>query len=257
MKGLIKFELINVFKGISFYVCLASIILMSVISVGVKALSDMILFGADMTKLEQYGYSGQMFLLISPSQSDFPLLIGILATILICSGYSQKTYRNQWGRGFSRGQVYFAKCFAVVMASIVYVLASMIMGFVTGTIFWGVGNGWNGNFFLAALIEIIICISIGIMYASFAFIFKKMALAIVFAVMSPSLLTIGSTALDFILEYKGASLRVSQYVLSNTLYVVADGYTNMKVLTDGLLCGLLYIVTFAVAGYFAMRKDEI
>lgn len=257
MLKLIKFELTNIFKGISFYICGASILVMAISSIGVRALADMLMTGLSIPDLNGIGYSGQMFLLQSPSQSDFPLLIGILATICVCSGYSEKTYRNLWSRGFSRVQVFAGKAISISVAAIVYCIISMISGFIVGSIVWGVGANWNLEVMLAIIIEILTCIAIGLLYVATSFIFKKMGICIVIAVMTPSLLTIGSTAMDYILEFKEISFRVSPYIINNVLFEVSVTPNDKMVLASGFLCFAAYFVTAIVVGIMGMRKDEI
>lgn len=258
MKGLIKYELISIFKGISFYICLLSIIVLSISGVGTLAVTDVLFSGADIKTLAVLGYSGKRFLLLSPSQSDFALLIGVLATINVCLGYSSKTYRNFWSRGFSRLDTFIGKAVAISVASVIFCIASMITGFITGLIFWGAGDFSDiKSIVLSIILEILICIAIGLLYLATAFIFKNMGISIVIAVASPSLMTIGSTVIDYILEYKNLGIRFSQFILSNELYDVAEYGNNEKVLATAFLCFAAYFITALVAGYLGMRKDEI
>lgn len=257
MSRIIRFELINLFKGISFYICGVCAIIMAVSSIGIRAIADCFMYGIGVKDLVNINYSGRMFLLFSPSQSDIPLLLGIVVAISVCSGYSGKTYRNIWSRGITRTETFAAKSVQAAVAGICFGLSTMIVGFLAGTAMWGIGKGWDYHIFLSAILELLLCACLGIVYCALSFVVKNMGVAVVIAVASPSLMTIGSAVLDYILEYKNIDLRVSNLVISNTMYNLSEAPYDEKMLATAFLCFAGYIITFLLFGWYGMRKDEI
>lgn len=259
MKGLIKFELINIFKSVSFIVCGIILAVLSCTSVLMTYLELQLLEAIDLSK-EFLGFTcdGEHFMIFGPVNANFTLLIGIVVCIAVCTGYSQKTYRNILARGFSRGQLFAAKMIATSLVAAVYAFASMVISFLMATIMWGAGDEWEPMSIIVVLLELLMCVALSVAFTGMAFICKNMGLSIVIAVMCPSLLSLGSSILDLILEMKDIDVKTSQFVLTNMMQLMAatKPYDSEMVIKAGI-CMLAYVITGIVAGYFGMKKDEI
>lgn len=257
MKGLIKFELINIFKSVSFLVCGILMAVLSFVSVMVVNFQNKI-FGEDnLAYILGYECDGEHFLVTAAQNSNFVLLTGIVVCIAVCSGYSQKTYRNIWARGFSRGQVFMAKMISTSAASAVFALISMLVSFITATVLFGVGDDWQAASFLVIELEFLMCIGVAISFTALAFICKNMGLSIVLAVILPSLLSLGAGLIDIILMFKEIDLKVSKFVLTNAMQYMANKPYDGKVILESTICLVAYIVLSFGLGYIAMKNDEI
>ena len=257
MNRLIRFEMNATFKRLSFYVCALCIILMSVLGVYMEAVPELLFGNLKMSMLNQIGFCGARSGITAISFSDFPVLIGIYASLSICTDYSQKTMKNVWSRGFSRTQVFFAKAFSVVVVSLIYGLLSIISAFITGTLLWGVGSVNPEFYIISVLVQLTACIGIGLAFNMTSFAFKKMGLAIVTAVIGPSLLSLGSSILDAYMQYKEIAFEVSPYVLSNVMYNFSNNYTDSLFIAKTFLTAVGYIVFSLYLGWMSMRKDQL
>lgn len=256
MNRLVKFELIKLFHSVSFYICGVMAIFMGLMSVGAMLLYDTFMYG-NVVSLTRLGYSGLRIMFTMISVSDFPLLIGIIISIGICIEYSGKTFKNVWARGFSRTSVFAAKAIAYSIAALCYGAVLMLIGFIFGTIFWGVGQGQFLTTLLTILVELLACIAYALLFVMVAFAVKKTALAVVIAVACPSLISLGATIIDYILEAKKINFSVGTYLLTTNLSYLSVPNPEARYLAMTFLVSIGYIATALVFGVLSMRKDEI
>ena len=255
MSNLLHFEFIKLFKSVSFYICGACMILIGMFSFGALALADSFMFAGGLS-LADIGYSGISFMNKIMSVSDFPVLIGILVSIGICSEYHSKTFKNIWSRGFSRAQVFIAKSIVYSVAAIMYAAVLMILGLLIGTVLWGIGP-INTNVILSLLIQLVMSVAYAMIFVMVAFVFKNTAISVVIAVSCPSMITLGGTILDYILEWRQINIKVSDYLLSANLSFLAIGDASSFVMARAFLIAVAYIITGLTFGLYSMRKDEI
>lgn len=251
---LVRFELKKSFSSISFYICGICMICISISSQVLIGALDKFFNGV--SNLAQYGYSGCSILLKAISSADYPILIGIFVTIGICREYSQKTFKNVWSRGFSRSEVYFSKVIAYMVVAVIYSLVLMIVDFVLGSIIFGVGTFYTKDI-LNILVQILDSIAYTLIFVCVSFVFKKTAIAIVIAVAVPSLLSLGTIAIDYALMMANVNFRVSDFLISNALAQLIDQNVENEYLAKGFLIAAAYIIISIVIGIWRVRKDEI
>ena len=258
MSKLLHFEMIKVFKRTTFYVCGAFIVILSILGVFIDYLPMYIFSNLDdISELVEYGYCGQKYLLSTVTYANFPVLVGIFVTVNVCKEYSEKTMKNIWSRGYTRTQVYFSKAIVSIMVAAIYFMVSSITGFIIGSLIFGIGNNSMAQIIFSMFAEMIVCIGIGTIVTAVVFAIKKTALSAVAVVAGPSLITIGATILDVILEYKNIDISITEYVPSNALVDVCNSPSETALVAKCLIIGLFYIAISVYLGWMAMRKDQM
>lgn len=254
---LIKFELSKLFHSVSFYVCGACLLVLSVLGELMLMFAETLFGNLTFKDLADYGlYSGTICLVKASSMGNLPMLLGIFISISICSEYSGKTFKNVWSRGFSRMQTFIAKTVVACVAALIYVVSMMFVCFLFASILCGVGKELTRNEIGSINVQICIVLAIACFFVMIAFVFKRRSIAVVIAVMAPSLLTIGSTAIDYMLQLKNIDYQVSELIITNQLTLVSMSFDNV-VLAKGFLVAVGYIVSSVVLGYMGMKNDEI
>ena len=253
-RRLLKFERIKLFSSVSFYVVGGCMLSIGASSLVLLCMMDSFLYGNG-HGVDSLGYTGIQLSHMVLTTCDFPLLMGILVAIGICTEYSGKTFKNIWSRGFTRAETFFAKILTYALAAIIYSIILVVITFLVGTAVFGPGEV-NIYSFLVILVEIVGCIAFSAVFSAVAFLFKKTAVAVVIAVAVPSLINTGVTLLDIYFEYKKIDIHLSDYVLSGQLAKLYSMPTA-KNLAISFILSFAYIVTAIVVGYFSMKKDEI
>lgn len=266
MGRLIRFELIKMFRQVSFYVCGGCIIAFSILSVSFEIWSQNVL-GVLMDAIGQKP-TALRFALSAVESSKFTIIIAIVVCIGICVDYSRKTFKNVWARGFTRSQVFVAKMISAISASVVYTLVAIISSVLSAGIAFGMGKDWDGQVVLALLLQIYICIAYTLVFVSVAFFVKNLAGALVICIVGDGLVSLGATLAQLIIDiknfanhplsYDGASFNIKRFILSENLSnMSAISTISTENFCTAFLVSTVYIVTFVFLAWLKLRKDEL
>lgn len=256
MGRLIKFELIKMFKQISFYICGGCILLFSVLSVCIGIFTKNV-FG-DLVSLFGEMPSGYKYTVSAINSCNYTVILAIVICIGICVDYSRKTFKNIWARGFTRTQVFIAKEVSAVVAALIYGISSMLVSFALSSIVFGVGNNWDGITFVALLMQLVICVAFASVFVSIAFFVKNLAAALVISILGVSLVSLGATIIELIGSFYEVDIQVKQFLLTENLTRLSSYYTiTVDNICMSFLCSVGFIATFMVCAWLKLRKDEL
>ena len=118
MNRLIKFQVINMFKQKSFYVCLCLLILMGPILTFIGAFNT--------PNYETIKVMPQMVSLLS---GEISLLSTIFIALFCCLDFNEGTTKNIIGRGYSRTQVLLSKYIVSLIGLFSFYIISFIVIF--------------------------------------------------------------------------------------------------------------------------------
>lgn len=256
MGRLIRFELIKMFKQISFYICGGCIMLFSVLSVCIGIFTKNLL--GDMVGLFGDMPSGYKYTVAAMNSCNYTVILAIVICIGICVDYSRKTFKNIWARGYTRTEVFLAKEISAVLAALVYGLLSMVLSFIVGTLAFGVGDGWDGLTFLSLLMQLVIGIAFASVFVSVAFFVKNLAAALVINILGVSLISLGATIIELIGDFYDVDIEVKKYLLTTNLTNLSS-YSSMSMenVCMAFLCSVGFIVSFMFLAWLKLRKDEL
>lgn len=256
MDRIIKFEFSKLFHSASFYVCGGCVMLLALLGELLLMFTETF-FGYSFKELGTLGlYSGTICLTNGASMGNLPMILGILVAISIGSEYSNKTFKNVWSRGFSRFQSYVAKLIVMSVAALIYALLMMIVCFLLGTALCGIGKPLEVTQLIALIIQLFLVVALAVAFCLIAFMFKKTSISVVIAVMIPSLLSMGASAIDLAFKFKEIDFEISPFILTNQIALIAIDQDTVTI-SKAFICGVVYLVFCSISGYFVMRKDEI
>ena len=255
MGNLIKFELRKMFRQKTFYVCAGVILIVVVLNVLVQYLVERVsntLFG-DFGGLITSSNVGSDFITLAPSMMQMIILFPIFITLFVCNDFSEGTIKNVISRGFTRSQVYFGKFVASATAGLIYMVWSMLIGFVTGSLIWGVGDGLG----IKMLGSIGILMLLTVAYVAFdcfiAFLFRKKAGSLAVGIAVSYVVQLICMITDAILEVKEMELRISGYTITSSIQMVGTDGPSLS----ALIVAIIYIAVFTFGGWLIFRNKEV
>ena len=248
MKNLLRFEFHKLLKQKSFYIC--TLIMLALSWLGMllnKALIENPEFNMAMP-------AAKSMLLSAVSSSNFTMLCGIFIALFACTDYDQQTIKNVYSRGFSRGNVYFAKYIVCMISTVAMFIATLIFTYVVGTTMFD-GKAETGNY--AGLIagQMLYCLA----YSSFVFavslVIKKVGVSVALAIVGPSLIGTVINLIDAFL--KTDKFKIASYWLDGFLGDLSSVSTDGSRLVVCIVLSAVYAVIFCLMGYSIHKKQEI
>ena len=251
MNKLIKFEFRKLFSSISYYVCLAVILVMlfltMVISkISAEQLNQLANFNA--VKTTRTALDNSMLSLIS----------GIFLAVFVSQDESLGTIKNIVSRGYSRTKIYFSKYIVSLVSILLYSVIVLLIGFLFGLCASGVGN-IDSSFFISIFGGLLVVIGFHALYFMFSTIFNKNGIIITLNIATPLIVKLVLGLLDSFLLGKDIKIgfQFGDYWLDGLM-----SSFNAKTMSAGELFGsiimtLIYIVLFVTLGLVAYRKKEV
>lgn len=248
MKKLMKFELRQLFRMKSFYICL-------LISMAFTALSVIVnVFIAKETGTQQGSALAFDSLLSVVSNGQLEILLAVFVSLFICSDYMEGTIKNVISHGFSRGQVYFVKYIILILTGWIFAICDMVLSFVMMVAMRGVGTP-STNLLSVLLINFLIIVAFVSLFQFFAVFFRKNGGAIAVGIVFPLCLSIVITVFQALL--RNTNLDLSMVSLSGCLSVLSGASVTVKQMGISILSGVAYILLFGIAGMFVIRRREL
>ena len=256
MKDLLRLEFRKLRTQKSFYICLAIMVAMILISgFTYKMLADHAEAIAEITEGEQsLPLSGGAFMLSFLSASNFSLISAIFVSIVVCGDYESQIVKNVYARGYSRNSYYFSKLLYVFAVTTVMFIATFAVSALLGLVLFGF-DGVEGKIFLLIAMQYIVTMAVIALYFSIAFMIKKLGGTIAVCIFAPMLVSLLFELADTALklnDFKVASVWLSSFT------------TDLSVLTVGMgriiacvLLSVAYAVAFIFAGCAVNRNSEV
>lgn len=237
MNRLIKFQVRNMFKQKSFYVCLCLLILMGPILTFIGAFNT--------PNYETIKVVPQMVNLLS---GEISLLSTIFIALFCCLDFNEGTTKNIVGRGYSRTQVLLSK----YIVSLIGLFSFYIISFIVIFCLFGInGLGFENVMLYSIINSIFRIIAYTIFFSTISFILEKNGSAIIACLFAPSIIQTILSLVDSKLK-----IDISKYWISNVSNEFLSN-SSLANLNYSIIFYIIYIVIFIALGINIIKKREI
>lgn len=237
MNRLIKFQVRNMFKQKSFYVCLCLLILMGPILTFIGAFNT--------PNYETIKVMPQMVSLIA---GEISLLSTIFIALFCCLDFNEGTTKNIIGRGYSRTQVLLSK----YIVSLIGLFSFYIISFIVIFCLFGInGLGFENVMLYSIINSIFRIIAYTIFFSTISFILEKNGSAIIACLFAPSIIQTVLSLVDSKLK-----IDISKYWITNISNEFLNN-SNLTNLNDSIIFYIIYIIIFIILGINIIKKREI
>lgn len=258
MKDLLRLEFRKLRTQKSFYICLAIMLAMILITgITYKVVLEYMPETANAMETEggetlPKTFSG--FLLSFVSAGMFSMLTAIFVSIVVCDDYDNQIVKNIYSRGYSRENCYFAKLVYVLAVTTFMFLCALIFAAAIGGAFFGF-NGVSGKMFILLGGQYVVCMS-GVAFSfAIASAIKKLGATIAANIIIPMIVPLLLALADTVLKTDG--FKIEELWVSSFL----TSLTNIEEVTGRIVACVLgavaYTAAFIAAGYAVNRKTEI
>lgn len=177
-----------------------------------------------------------------------------MLVIIIGHDFSKKTYKNILTVGVSRTKYFLSQYVSFTMMILLQVFYIYMASFLTGTLFYGVGNGFNQKLLLdwimTAGVQFIMIMAILTISCFITYLTKNNVLSILTAIILPIVLTL----LSFMFQNtKWISLFDFQSVLGDTDFILSGSND----LYQSILVALSTILVFLMLTIYQFNKSEL
>lgn len=237
MNRLIKFQVRNMFKQKSFYVCLCLLILMGPILTFIGAFNT--------PNYETIKVIPQMVSLLS---GEISLLSTIFIALFCCLDFNEGTTKNIIGRGYSRTQVLLSK----YIVSLIGLFSFYIISFMVIFCLFGInGLGYENVMLYSIINSIFRIIAYTIFFSTISFILEKNGSAIIACLFAPSIIQTVLSLVDSKLK-----IDISKYWITNVSNEFLSN-SSLANLNYSITFYIIYIVIFITLGISIIKKREI
>lgn len=258
MKDLLRLEFRKLRTQKSFYICLAIMIVMILITgVTYKVVLNYMPETAEAMETEggevlPKTFSG--FLLGFVSASMFSMLTAIFVSIVVCDDYDNQIVKNIYARGYSRENCYFAKLIYVFAVTTIMFLVALVFAGAIGSAFFGF-NGVSGKTFILLGGQYVVCMS-GVAFSfAIASAIRKLGATIAANIIIPMIVPLLLGLADTVLKING--FKIEEIWIASFL----TSLTNIEEVTGRIIACVLgsvaYTAAFIAAGYAVNGKTEI
>ena len=241
MNRLNKFNIHNLFKQKSFYVCTIVLIMFSILTIVAEVLTTKFLLHKPIV------LNSNDTVINFVSSGQFELYIAIFIALFYTLDVSNGTMKNIIARGFSRKNVFISKFITIMIGVTVMFVLSFILAYIVTFFIGGKIVMLNGDILSKIGINYLNLIGIASVYTLISSIVSKASGALVACILTNFLAPTVLFALDALLKLK-INFSISKYWISNA--------TNNKGVTAIIIC-VAYIVISYILGIIISKRKEI
>ena len=254
MKNLLKLEYRKLRKQKSFYICMGIMALLLLLS----ALATRLLLDFAASLSEEFAQITVLptdFLLDTPADSSFILIVSIFTILTVCDDFEQQTVKNIYARGYSRPKVYLAKLIFLFTGTSFMFLVMETLSLCFSILFFGTQGLNTPRLLMILAVQYLAAMSEVAMFSAAGFLFRRIGVSIAVVIIGPMLIDAGLAAADFLIKKDSFSLAdiwLSSFLSDLSVLTVDTGRI--------LFCAaasLLYIAIFIGAGFLFSRKVEV
>ncbi len=237
MNRLIKFNIRNMFRLKSFYICLALLLLMGPI-----------LNFATTLNTQDFKDIKIMPQIISLLNSEVSLFSVVFIVLFSCLDFTDGTTKNIIGRGYTRLQLLFSKYIVSLLGMFIYYIFSFI---IISCLFGINGIGYENTMLYIIINDITKIIALVILYVTIAFIVEKNGFTIIICLLAPTIIQ----GLLILIDTK-LGTNISNYWITN---LSAEFLNNPTIsnLTYSNISYIIYIIITLTIGINIIKKREI
>ena len=249
MGRLLHFEFHKLIRQRSFYICLAVLLGMLVVSAETSQLlyADSEVLPADLNALDN--------LMGSVSGSVLKMVLGVFIPLFVCEDFMSGTIRNIITRGYTRLEIFFSKLIAILCACVIMTVLCMAVSYLVGLIFWGTGDGaFTGEQVKILLCQLLVMLAISSLFYAVSTVLQKTGGAIAVCLVLPMVLSIVLTLADTALAEK--EIQLSGYWIERAGAALSSADVAADELRKSLLTALAYLAVTTAGAWFIVRKKE-
>ena len=237
MNRLIRFQVRNMFKQKSFYVCLCLLIFM-----------EPILTFIGVFNTQNYESIKVMPQIVNLLSGEISLLSTIFIALFCCLDFNEGTTKNIIGRGYSRKQVLLSK----YIVSLIGVFSFYIISFIVIFCLFGInGLGFENVMLYSIINSIFRIIAYIIFFSTISFILEKNGSAIIACLFAPSIIQTILSLIDSKLK-----IDISKYWITNVSNEFLSN-SSLASLNYSIICYIIYITIFIFLGINIIKAREI
>ena len=254
MKNLLKLEYRKLRKQKSFYICMSIMALLLFLS----ALATKLLLNLAASLSEEFAQITVLptdFLLDTPADSSFILIISIFPVLTVCDDFEQQTVKNIYARGYSRPSVYMAKLISLFTSASFMFFVMEILSLCFSILFFGTQELNTPRLLPILAVQYFTIIAEVSLFSAVSFLFRRIGVSIAVVIIGPMLIDAGLAAMDFLIRSDSFSLE--NIWLSSFLSDLSILTVDTERLLLCLAASLLYTAVFIGAGFLFSRKVEV
>lgn len=263
MSNIVKFELRKLFRSPVLWFCVLALIMGNLMNVVVYKMLE--IMPIDMTVTDDMGLglesiltlktNGTNMLMNSIMNSSLISVLSIFSALFICEDFSNNTAKNILARGYTRKEMVWSKLVSTTIASISFILFSLITGFFFGWLIGGSIGEWSNSLLLYMVGQIVAVIAFNAIYMSVSLMLRKAAPTIAITLLSSSFIPLILKGLSSVFEIKGFDLEMAS--LSNAVMATMSTTYNGDTLQTVLICSAVYLLIGVASCFFVFRKKDI
>ena len=249
MGKLLHFEFHKLIRQKSFYICLAVLLGMLVVSAETSQLiyADSETLPPTLNALDN--------LMSSVSGSVLKMILGVFIPLFVCEDFVSGTIRNVITRGYTRLEIFFSKLIAVLCACVIMTVLCMAVAYLVGLMFWGTGEGaFTGEQVKILLCQLLVTLAISSLFYAISTVLQKTGGAIAVCLVLPMVLGIILTLADTALAEK--EIQLSGYWIESDGAALSSADVAADELKKSLLTALAYLAVTTAGSWFLIRKRE-
>lgn len=262
MNNLLSAEFFKLFRRKSFYVCIAILLVLILISaIATKVLIDSeVIPGGDLETmgidLSDMSAANQLAGTFGDSDT-FSLLLAIFVSLFICADYSSGAIKNTCSRGYARWKIYMSKLVTAWFVAAVYIFSSIIVRYlVYGALFeFGtITSSMMSEFLMICGAEMLIYMAMSSIFVFISTLAKNPGIAIAVNVSLSMFVAIILQLLDM---FSKLDVNFSNYWLVSigaeiSHFEIADG-----VIARIVIISAVYLAVFMALGFSLFQKEDI
>lgn len=257
MKKLLQFEFRKLCRQKSFYICMAIMLgMLLMTAVLLNALQKIELpetDGIDVSvTVEQT--STVEFLLGALPNASFVTVAGIFAVLFVSADHEQQILKNVLARGYSRKSVCTAKLIVLLAAATAFVAVTMLAALGIGAAYYGKSQ-WSGKVFALLGVQYAAALANVTLAFAIASIIRKTGAAIAGVIVLPSVVDLALSLVDSYLKLE--KLTLSKLWLSSFMNEATSLATDTRHIAAYTVGSLVYIAPFAVVSIHFSEKNEL
>ncbi len=244
MGTILKFELYKLFRQKSFYICTAVMAALTVIGALISKIASKMVDSFDM--------NGLKYMASAAGNSEFVLIFSIFTALLICDDFAHDTIKNIICKGYGRTNICISKYITSLVAMTIMYVSMIIVSFLIGTAFWGIGS--EDKVASRLILQFIVLLGYHAFFFAVSLVIGKTGGAISVNIIVPMMGGLIFTIADSLLKLDNISF--SDYWIENAMSVVTDVSSSTSAITVAVIVAIVYAIVFFSAGLFMNKRKQ-
>lgn len=246
MAKLLSFELRKILRQKSLYICLAIVLAL----IGLSAVVN-----ASLAKNPEFGLTvtASGFTKSALSSSSFFMILGIFVALYCCDDNTNNTLKNLYSRGYSRGEVYFAKYAVSLAISEILAAVCFLFAFLLGKA--AVNDGASAKAVGSVFCQLLLVVAYHAVFFSVATLIGKVGGSVAVNIAGPLLVLTVLTLITSLLKLE--SVNLGDYWLESAVSGLTVAEIPTKAFVKAIVMSVVYTAAFIPIGYAACKKKEL